>query len=138
MGKADLHIHTTYSMDGTASVREVLESAIRAGLDVIAVTDHNEVCGALEAREACARFGVEIVPGVEVSTRDGHLVALFVDQNIPRNMSIVETLLLISEMGGIAIAPPPQQPVPASHGAFASNWSASPRRRAAMSPVRSR
>lgn len=114
MGKADLHIHTTYSMDGTASVREVLESAVRAGVDVIAVTDHNEVRGALEAREACTRFGVEIIPGIEVSTQDGHLLALFVEQNIPRGKSIIDTLLLIREMGGIAIAPHPQQPVPNS------------------------
>ncbi len=114
MGKADLHIHTTYSMDGTASVCEVLESAVRTGLDVIAVTDHNEIQGALEAREVSANFGVEIIPGVEISTRDGHLVALFVERNIPRNMSIVDTLLLIREMGGIAIAPHPQQPVPNS------------------------
>jgi predicted metal-dependent phosphoesterase TrpH len=114
MGKADLHIHTTYSMDGTASVREVLESAVRAGLDVIAVTDHNEVRGALEAREMSTRFGVEVVPGVEVSTRDGHLVALFVEQDIPRGMPVVDTLILIRETGGIAIAPHPQQPVPNS------------------------
>jgi predicted metal-dependent phosphoesterase TrpH len=114
MGKADLHIHTTYSMDGTASVREVLESAVRAGLDVIAVTDHNEVRGALEARELCASYGVEVIPGVEVSTRDGHLVALFVEQNIPKGMSAIDTLLLIRDMGGLGIAPHPQQPVPNS------------------------
>ncbi len=114
MGKADLHIHTAYSMDGTASVREVLESAVSAGLDVIAVTDHNEIRGSLEAREICSGYEVEVIPGVEVSTRDGHLVALFVEQNIPKGMSIIEALLLIREMGGLGIAPHPQQPVPNS------------------------
>ncbi|MBI5953064.1 MAG: PHP domain-containing protein [Chloroflexi bacterium] len=114
MGKADLHIHTTYSMDGTASVREALESAVRAGLDVITITDHNEIQGALEAREICARFGVEVIPGVEVTTKDGHLVALFVEQDILRGMSVIDTLLLIRDLGGIAIAPHPQQPVPNS------------------------
>ncbi|CAG1009831.1 Phosphoribosyl 1,2-cyclic phosphate 1,2-diphosphodiesterase [Anaerolineales bacterium] len=114
MGKADLHIHTAYSMDGTASVREVLESAVRTGLDVIAITDHNEIQGALEAREICKGSGVEVIPGVEVTTREGHLVALFVEQNIPRGMPVIEALLLIHEMGGLGIAPHPQQPVPNS------------------------
>lgn len=114
MGKADLHIHTTYSYDGTASVREVLENAVRAGLDVIAITDHNEIRGALEAREICTRFGVEVIPGVEVTTKEGHLIALFVEQSIPRGMSLINTLLLIREMGGVGIVPHPQQPVPNS------------------------
>jgi hypothetical protein len=114
MGKADLHIHTTYSNDGTASVREVLESSVHAGLDVIAVTDHNEIQGALEAREICKGYGVEVIPGVEVTTREGHLLALFVEKNIPKGMSVIEALLLIRDMDGIAIVPHPQQPVPNS------------------------
>jgi hypothetical protein len=95
-------------------VREVLESAVRAGLDVIAVTDHNEIQGSLEAREICSGYEVEAIPGVEVSTREGHLVALFVEQNIPRGMSAIDTLLQIREMGGLGIVPHPQQPVPNS------------------------
>jgi predicted metal-dependent phosphoesterase TrpH len=114
MGKADLHIHTNYSMDGTASVREVLESAVRAGLDVIAITDHNEIRGALEAREICNKHGIEVIPGVEVTTREGHLVALFVEQNIPKGKSMIDTLLLVREMGGVGIVPHPQQPLPNS------------------------
>jgi len=114
MGKADLHIHTTYSYDGTANVREVLESAVRAGLDVIAITDHNKIQGALEARDLCAGYGVEVIPGVEVTTREGHLVALFVEKIIPVGMSAIDTLLHIREMGGLAIAAHPQQPVPNS------------------------
>jgi predicted metal-dependent phosphoesterase TrpH len=114
MGKADLHIHTTYSMDGTASVCQVLEASVRAGLDVIAITDHNEVRGSLEARDLCAGYGVEVIPGVEVSTREGHLVALFVERNISSGMSLTDTLLHIREMGGLAIAAHPQQPVPNS------------------------
>jgi predicted metal-dependent phosphoesterase TrpH len=114
MGKADLHIHTTYSTDGTASVREVLESAVRARLDVIAITDHNEIRGSLEAREICNGYGVEVIPGVEVSTKEGHLLAFFVERNIPRGISAIDTLLHIRDMGGLAIAAHPQQPVPNS------------------------
>jgi predicted metal-dependent phosphoesterase TrpH len=114
MGKADLHIHTTYSRDGTASVREVLASAAEAGLDVIAITDHNEICGGLEARQLAGEYGLEVIPGVEVSTSDGHLVAPFVEEPIPARLSLVETLLAVGEQGGIGIAAHPKHPVPNS------------------------
>jgi predicted metal-dependent phosphoesterase TrpH len=114
MGKADLHIHTTYSFDGTASVAEVLESAARAGLDVIAVTDHNGVQGALEALGLAGEFGLQVIPGIEISTAEGHLLALFIEQAIPARLSLVETLLKIGEQGGMAIAPHPDHPAPSS------------------------
>jgi hypothetical protein len=114
MGKADLHIHTTYSFDGTASVIEVLESAARAGLDVIAITDHNEVRGGLEAQELAGEYGLQVIPGAEISTRDGHLLALFIEEAIPARLSLVETLLEVGEQGGMAIAPHPEHPVPNS------------------------
>jgi len=114
MSKADLHIHTTYSTDGTASVREALEGAVRAGLDVIAITDHDEVRGSLEARAISDEYGVQVVPGTEVSTSEGHLVVLFVDRNIPPGMSLIDTLIAVREMGGMAIAAHPDQPIPNS------------------------
>jgi len=114
MGKADLHIHTTHSFDGTASVREVLESAAQAGLDVIAITDHNEIRAGLEARELASEYDLQVIPGAEVSTREGHLVALFVEQPIPAGLSLVETLLRVGEQGGIGIAAHPNHPVPNS------------------------
>jgi predicted metal-dependent phosphoesterase TrpH len=84
MSKADLHIHTIYSTDGTASVREALEGAVRAGLDVIAITDHDEVRGSLEARAISNEYGVKVIPGAEVSTSEGHLKALSKRSNIRR------------------------------------------------------
>ena len=111
MSKADLHIHTTYSFDGTASVREALESAVRAGLDVIAITDHDEVCGSLEARAISAEYGIQVIPGAEVSTNEGHLVVLFIEKNIPPGMSLIDTLIAVREMGGMAIAAHPDHPI---------------------------
>lgn len=111
MGKADLHIHTTCSFDGTASLEEVLRSAARAGLDVIAITDHNEIRGGLEAQGLAGAYGLQVIPGVEISTRDGHLVALFVERSIPAGLSLVETLLRVGEQGGIGIAAHPDHPV---------------------------
>lgn len=114
MGKADLHIHTVYSFDGTAGVREVLESAARAGLDVIAVTDHDDVRGGLEARQLAGEYGLAAVPGAEVSTAQGHLVALFIAKPVTAGLPLVETLLEIGAQGGLAIAAHPDHPVPSS------------------------
>ena len=114
MGKADIHIHTTYSMDGTASVHETLAAAVRAGLDVIAITDHDEVRGALEARAISNEYGIHVIPGAEVSTSEGHLIVLFIDRKIPAGMSLIDTLICVREMGGMAIVAHPDQPSPTS------------------------
>ena len=107
MGLADLHIHTIYSYDGTASVPAVLARARDVGLDVIAITDHDEIRGALQAFEVAHRFGVDVIPGIEITTADGDLLALFVTEKIMPGLSLVETLLRVGEAGGICLAPHP-------------------------------
>lgn len=107
MGLADLHIHTIYSFDGTASVPAVLNRARRIGLDVIAVTDHDEVAGALTAMELGPQYGVEVIPGSEVSTADGHLLALNITENIRRDRPLIDTVLEVRARGGFCIAPHP-------------------------------
>ncbi len=107
MGQADLHIHTIYSYDGTATVEAVLKHARRAGLDVIAITDHDEIRGALRAEEISAHYNIGLIPGIEVSTAEGHLLTLFVRQRIPAGRSLIETLQRVYEAGGIAIAAHP-------------------------------
>ena len=85
LGRCDPHIHTTYS-DGLGSPREVVERAMALGLDVIAITDHDSVQGALEARELAARAGypLDVIVGSEVTTARGvHLLALFVEERLP-------------------------------------------------------
>ena len=107
MGLADLHIHTIYSFDGTASVPAVLSRARRIGLDVIAVTDHDEVTGALKAMELGPKYGVEVIPGSEVSTADGHLLALNVTENIQHDRPLIDTVLEVCARGRFCIAPHP-------------------------------
>lgn len=107
MGFADLHIHSAYSHDATATVRAILKQAADVGLDVIAVTDHDEIRGSLEARDLAPKYGIEAIPGVEVSTRQGHLLALFVETPPPAGMSFMDTLLYIGRLGGAAIAAHP-------------------------------
>jgi predicted metal-dependent phosphoesterase TrpH len=114
MGFADLHIHSMHSPDATTTVRAVLKQAADVGLDVVAITDHDAITGALEARELASQFGVEVVPGAEVTTSEGHIVALYIDKLPPAGMSLDETLLWIGHYGGIAIAPHPFNNLPKS------------------------
>lgn len=108
MGTADLHIHSIYSWDGTATISAILKyAATKANLDVIAITDHDEIRGALEAREMAPKYGIEVIPGIEVSTAQGHLLCLFIEQPIPAGLSLIETARRAGEMGGLCIAPHP-------------------------------
>jgi hypothetical protein len=108
MGLADLHIHSTYSWDGTARVEEILDHAAhRAGLDIIAITDHDEIRGSLEGRELAHKYGLEVIPGMEVSSADGHVLALFVEEPVPAGLSLAETLECVGDQGGVCIAAHP-------------------------------
>lgn len=108
MGRADLHMHSDLS-DGLSSIEEVLESAERVGLDVIALTDHDDIRGAFALRELATRRSspVGVVPGVEVTTRSGHLLALWVEDEIPMFCSLAQAIRRIHGGGGIAIVPHP-------------------------------
>src|SRR5205085_1742010 len=85
LGRADLQLHSDLG-DGLSSIEEILDSAEKAGLDVIALTDHDDIRGAFELRELAARRSspVEIVTGVEVTTRSGHLLALWLNTHVLR------------------------------------------------------
>lgn len=107
MGLADLHIHSIYSYDGTASVPAILGRAKQIGLDVIAITDHDEINGSLKALDLAPQFGIEVIPGVEVTTAEGDLLALNVMKLIERGRSLIETVLDVRESGGFCIAPHP-------------------------------
>lgn len=107
MGIADLHTHTIYSYDGTASVPAVLERAQKIGLNVIAVTDHDEINGSLKALKLASRFGIEVIPGIEITTAEGDLLAYNILQKVERDLPLIETILKVGELGGFCIAPHP-------------------------------
>ena len=110
LNEADLHIHSQWS-DGD-DLDKILDAAIEQKLDAIAITDHNEIDGAIEARRRVhkRRLKIAVVPATEVSSKDGHIGALFVMKKIPRNLSAEETVNLIHEAGGIAVAHHPYAP----------------------------
>jgi predicted metal-dependent phosphoesterase TrpH len=113
LGYADLHMHTRAS-DGLSPVHKVLDYIARGHeargkkrcalkLDVIAITDHDVLDASLWAYEHRQRYPFEIIPGVEVTTREGHVLGLWVTQPIPKRLSIAETAAAIHEQGGVAI-----------------------------------
>jgi predicted metal-dependent phosphoesterase TrpH len=99
--KADLHVHTTYSNDSVITPKELVFYAKKRELTAVAVTDHNEVEGALKIAK---QTDFLIIPGIEVSSMHGHIVGLNVNTIIPRGLSAYETVEKIHEAGGIAIA----------------------------------
>jgi len=107
-GKADLQLHSDLG-DGLASPAAILEAAELAGMNVIALTDHDDIRGAFLIRDLAAQrnSAVEVIPGVEVTTRSGHLLALWVEDEVPMFAPLAQTIALIHAMGGIAIAPHP-------------------------------
>ena len=108
MGRADLQLHSDLG-DGLSSIEEILDAAERAGLDVIALTDHDDIRGAFELRDLAARRGsrIEVVAGVEVTTRSGHLLALWIDDELPMFCSLDDAIALVHRGGGLAIVPHP-------------------------------
>ena len=107
-GKADLQLHSDLG-DGLASPAAILDAAERAGLDVIALTDHDDIRGAFVIRDLAAQRSspVAVITGIEVTTRSGHLLALWVEDEIPMFAPLADTIALIHRMGGVAIAPHP-------------------------------
>ena len=102
-GYADLHMHTTAS-DGYATVQELLDHVAKiAQLDVIAITDHDILDASITAWEQQAHYPFDIVPGVEVSSRDGHVLGLWITQPIPAGLSLTETAAAIHEQNGLAV-----------------------------------
>jgi predicted metal-dependent phosphoesterase TrpH len=99
--KADLHVHTVYSPDSLITLEELVFYARKRGLNAVAITDHNRVDGALKmARET----DFLIIPGTEVNSKDGHVIALNVQEPVPKGLSAEETVERIHGAGGIAIA----------------------------------
>ncbi len=107
MGLADLHIHTIHSYDGTASVPAVLRRAKELGLNVIAITDHDEIAGALKAMELASTYGIQVIPGIEITTADGDLLAYNITEKVPPHLSVEETILRVGALGGFCIAAHP-------------------------------
>ena len=106
----DIHMHTDHSSDCATPVTTLLKAAEAAGLGAIAITDHNEVSGAHEAREQSDRNGgaVKVIVAEEVKTADqGEVIGLFIEDKIPKGMTLQNTIAAIREQGGLIYVPHP-------------------------------
>jgi predicted metal-dependent phosphoesterase TrpH len=104
MIKVDLHVHTSFSVDATMSPRKVVDAALLKGIGALAITDHNTIAGAL-AVQKIAPFPV--IVGQEVSTSDGELLGLFLQEEVPSDLVAMETARLIKDQGGLVGVPHP-------------------------------
>ena len=102
----DLHMHTDHSHDCATPVERLLETARDRGLGAIAITDHNEISGALEARKRAD--GIKVIVAEEVKTADqGEVIGLFIEEKIARGLTLQETIAEIRRQGGLVYVPHP-------------------------------
>jgi predicted metal-dependent phosphoesterase TrpH/glycosyltransferase involved in cell wall biosynthesis len=102
----DLHMHTDHSYDCATPVEVLLTEARARGLGAIAVTEHNEISGALEAAEKAR--GIKVIVGEEVKTAsEGEVIGLFIKEKIPRGMTLAQTIAEIKRQGGLVYVPHP-------------------------------
>ncbi|WP_267639155.1 PHP domain-containing protein [Haloarchaeobius amylolyticus] len=109
MLSVELHCHSALSYDGHDPVELLLQQAAAVGLDALAVTDHDEIDASLEAVRKAPEYGLVGIPGMEVTTAAGHVLALGVEEKVPVGMPFDETLTFIRDHGGIAVVPHPFQ-----------------------------
>jgi predicted metal-dependent phosphoesterase TrpH len=106
--KADLHIHSNQS-DGIPSPEEIVEyAATRTDLRVIAVTDHNTIEGGLRAAKAAERYPhLDVIVGAEITSNRGHILGLYLTEDVPSGMSAMDTIKAIEAQGGVTLIPHP-------------------------------
>jgi predicted metal-dependent phosphoesterase TrpH len=117
-GLADVHVHTKYSglarlaflrfPESVSEPRDVVKAAKQSGLSVLCVTDHNSIRGGVLAQKAAPEFpGVDVIVGEEVSTTEGEVIGLFLNEEIPRGLNAAECVDRIRDQGGLVVAPHP-------------------------------
>jgi predicted metal-dependent phosphoesterase TrpH len=104
MIKLDLHVHTNYSLDASTSPEEVIETARRRGLDMVAITDHNRLDGALALKEMAPDM---IIVGEEIRTTDGELIAYFLEEWVPPGLPLRETIERLRAQNAFISVPHP-------------------------------
>ena len=102
--KIDLHVHTGFSPDSFTNPEKAVLKAIKSGLDCIAITDHNTIDGALEAKRI---FGAKVIIGEEIKSLGGEIIGLYLQETIPKELSALDTVKLIKDQGGLVSIPHP-------------------------------
>ncbi len=107
----DLHVHSCYSKDAIGTIEELAKAAKAAGLTGFAVTDHNTTASHRDVAAAARQFDLTILPGIEVSSSQGHILGIGVTEPIASRCPALETVAAIEAAGGIAIPSHPLKPL---------------------------
>ncbi|MFA6802962.1 MAG: CehA/McbA family metallohydrolase [Candidatus Methanomethylophilaceae archaeon] len=102
--KADLHVHSTFSTDSRSRPEDIIRAAVSMGLGCVAITDHNSFAAYEQVKD---NGEIIVIPGEEVSSKEGHILALGISMHIPRDMGVEETIDAIHDAGGVAFAAHP-------------------------------
>ena len=104
MLRLDLHVHTCFSKDSRAPIKSVVEHCQRAGLGLVAITDHDNIRGALEVQSA-APF--QVIIGEEIKSAAGDIIGLFLEEEVPAGLPPLETAQRVKDQGGLVVVPHP-------------------------------
>lgn len=107
MLKMDSHIHSEYSPDSSSKIDDILGTAKKRNIDVIAISDHNTVDGTSEVLKKTRNTDILTIPSIEISSTHGHILGFGCEENIPRDLSPQDTIDRIHDLGGLAIIPHP-------------------------------
>ena len=102
-----MHIHSRYSPCSNTPIHAILDKALDIGLQGVAITDHDIIRGALKAKRIAKGYGIQVFIGSEITSSDGQILAYGIEQEIPVGLSAGETIKLIHNLGGVAIAAHP-------------------------------
>ena len=80
-----------------------MDRARKIGLNVLAITDHDEIAGSLKALQLAPRYAIEVIPGIEITTAEGDLLAYNILQKVERDLPLLDTILKVGELGGFAL-----------------------------------
>lgn len=105
--KCDFHIHSCHSFDSLAKPEKIVDAAIKRGLQCIAIADHGNMKGSLEAKEYAHGLPILIIPSEEVKSKHGDILALNIKEAIPNNLSAQETISRVKQQNGTVIIPHP-------------------------------
>ena len=107
MYKMDSHIHSEYSPDSKAKLKDIFQKAKSENIDIIAISDHNTVEGSKVACELTKNDDLLVIPSIEISSIEGHILGFGCEEHIKRDLNAAETIDLIHDQGGLAIIPHP-------------------------------
>jgi len=110
--RVDMHSHTMFSGDSTTTLDEIIESVVEAGIDVLCVTDHNAIDGAVRLQRALEGDGIcRVIVGEEVRTHTGEIIGLFLNEKIPFGANAIDTATQIRAQGALVYVPHPFDPL---------------------------